>query len=263
MKTRIYLLALLIAVGLSAPGTVAFAEDAPAAEAETPEKKSAPVEAEVPDEKTKPTETVTKPTTPDYRQELNRALVPGVDSTVIPKYGVSKTTIALPTGRLYKPYTPLQTPSDEHIRSVLGHYSPGSGVGGSSDYTAGMKSYELMQQQLQRRQTISSTLNRHHGISATGQARLNTLINSSRAASFAPPIRQKGQRYVAPTAATQSATSYTGSNPHLDRVARINAGLGTSRDLRRFKGLSNSDARDLANYPRYRNRKYSPYREPA
>lgn len=265
MKTRVYLLTFLIAVGLAASGTVAFAEDAPAAEAETPEKNPTPAKVEIPDEKSKskPTKTVTKPATPDYRHALNRALEPDTGSIVIPKYEVSKTTIPLPTGRLYKPYTPLQTPSDEHIRNVLGRYSPGGGVGGGSDYTGNKKSYELMQQQLQRRQTISSTLNRHHGISVTGQARLNTLANASRAASLASPIQPKGKRYVAPTSTSQPATSYTGSSPQLDRVARINAGLGTSRDLRRYQGLSNYDARDLANYSRYRNREYGTYREPA
>ncbi len=261
MKTCVYLLTFLVAVGLSASGTVALAEDAPAAEA--PEKKQAPARAEIPDEKIKPTKTVTKPVTPDYRQALNRALAPGESSTVIPKYEAPK-TFTLPTGRLYKPYIPLQTPSDEHIRNVLGHYSPGGGVGGSgSDYTGNTKSYELMQQQLQRRQTISSTLSRYHGISATGQASMNTLMNASRAASPASPIRPNGYRYVAPTSTTQPATSVTGLNPRLDRVARINAGLGTSRDLRRFQGLSNYDARTLANYAGYRNREYGTYREPA
>ena len=227
---------------------------------------------------TSPTKKKAEAPAPDYRNALNNTLSP-TGTTPTTGTGDAAGTSTLPPSRLYQAYKPIQLPSEAHIKDVLGRYSPSN-----PNYVKSQTSYDLMQEQLIRKQVetglnvklgtiatsnpglyqqqltqqVSSVLGDRYGVSGTDAASLGTLMTVDNNVRPAPTVfPQRGRQYVSPIGGVVNPSSgFTGSSPGLDRVARINASMGNSPDLRRFTGLENFTSRTYSNYGGYLSREY-------
>lgn len=224
-----------------------------------------------------PAVTAKKPTeekTPSYQDLLNRQLEQGAPG--------APPTPSIPPSTLYTPPQLPAAPTSPEVEKILGHYQPGPAWQGT--YAGGKPAYALMQEQLNRKdlaetlgksiapistnnpelyrqqltQEVSRVLDQRTGVAGVpGVADLDTLLAvRNNLTPQRPLFPDPSQRYVPPTTPGTLSNSFTGSSPELNRLARINASLGSTPDLRRFYGLNQVDAHGRQRYDTFLSREY-------